>query len=128
MMMINILLPVSLLLVAADAGFIAIQVQHLDAGSVSNVAGAAVNCFDEDFADGDDAMSTAYTASNGKAIFEYRTLAGPSVWNPFQGWDWLTGDSHNPDIYCIITKSGNYPVSTLFVAIMDLLYPFRSAL
>jgi hypothetical protein len=127
-MLINILLPVSLLLVAADAGLITIQVQFLDAGSGSNVGGAFVNCFDEDTPDEDDFMASGETTSDGKARINYQTKPRPTFESQDIGWDSSPNlFTHNPDIYCIITKDGNYPVSTLFVA-MDLLCPFRSAL
>jgi hypothetical protein len=76
----------------ADAGTIKICVTL--AGQ--SVAGAYVECFDEDTLE-DDFMVDGTTGSKGCATLTYQTKA-TSFWNCVNGWDGCVWS--NPDIYC----------------------------
>jgi len=105
----SLLLFLSVALVAVEArdSKIKIQVFYVDKGKKTPLAGAAVQCYDEDFPDKDDVMTTkVYTDENGWAHLTYEHKKDSTLWNPTRGWDNFPGRS-DPDIYCKVTKESN---------------------
>ncbi len=89
----------------ADAGTIKICVTL--AGQ--SVAGAYVECFDEDTLE-DDFMVDGTTGSKGCATLTYQTKA-TSFWNCVNGWDGCVWS--NPDIYCRVSAPCIAPKKTV---------------
>jgi hypothetical protein len=95
---------------AVHAAKINLCVKAREFGISTNLQGAAVQCWDEDWNDGDDLMTgttPSYTASNGCVELNYNKKT-PAWYNPCTAWD-CPGYT-NPDIYCKVTKANMYPV------------------
>jgi Group XII secretory phospholipase A2 precursor (PLA2G12) len=108
----NLLVKLLLIIMVADAAMIKIHVMHKEAGKTSNLAGADVQCWDEDFPDGDDVMTgIVKTDANGHASLEYTAKPKSTMFSPTKGWDNFPHNS-DPDIFCRVTKDKViYPVS-----------------
>jgi hypothetical protein len=103
----NFVLLLLLLVSVANAATIKICVKKKEEGITAALSRAAVQCWDEDSLDTDDAMtSTKLTGSNGCVTRSY-TKKTSSLFK-CTGWDCST----NPDIYCKVTKPGLYPLYT----------------
>lgn len=76
------LLVALLIAASSDAASIQVCVEKREGGVDTDLSGAAVKCWDEDFANGDDAMTgTSYTGSNGCVTLSY-TKKTPKWYNP----------------------------------------------
>lgn len=104
---------------SARNAYIKVYVSNIEGGVATPLAGASVQCFDEDWIARDDQMTAAATTDeNGEAVLQYRTKDKSTLWKPTRGWDTFPGNS-NPDVYCKITKTPRlgdpnkyYPVFT----------------
>ena len=104
-----ILLVSTTLAASAAAAEIKVCVEARQAGIDTDLSGAIVKCYDEDF-DADDFMGQGTTGSNGCVTVNY-SKRSPKWYSPCNGWDCAGTGHDNPDIYCEVTKSGYYPVS-----------------
>ena len=94
---------------AVHAAKINLCVKARELGISTNLQGAAVQCWDEDWNDDDDLITgttPSYTASNGCIELNYDKKT--PAYNPCTAWD-CPGYT-NPDIYCKVTKANMYPV------------------
>jgi hypothetical protein len=99
------LCALAVMLSVADAGIIKICANL--AGQP--VAGAHVECFDEDTLE-DDFMVDGTTGTKGCATLTYETKS-TSFWNCLKGWDGCVWS--NPDIYCWVSAPCIAPKKTL---------------
>ena len=105
--------PLAQTLCQCSASTIQLRVMYLEGGQATSLAGALVQCWDEDFPASDDRMTGVQTTdSSGSVTLHYTRKKKSTIFKPTRGWDrW--GTNTNPDIYCRIEKPGViYPLTT----------------